>query len=290
MAPHAQDEAEAATTHTAFDQAMEKKGQDEYTRLRKQHDLFRIAVQDLVQVPISRDAPVRIIDSATNDGTWLVDISTQFPNATLVGADNNPTHFKQIKNLPPSISFKTQSIFDPWPVEDKNAYDLVHQRCILALFSPAQGQAAIEGLFGLVRPGGYIQIIEGDLLSFDGGVNHPGMAKLMDFCEKAFPKAGMNNTAGRYLKGWLEEAGAVDVQSKIISYEMGAAANTQDLKDATTDHIMDMIGNIEKVASMIPNYWFTPDDFKKLKEAVFDDMQTVGNTWRYHLATGKKPT
>ena len=87
------------------------------------------------------------------------------------------------------------------------------------------------------------------MLSFDGGANHPGIAKLMDFCEKAFPKAGMNNTARRYLKGWLEEAGAVDVQSKIISYEMGAAAKMQDLKGATTDHIMDTIGNIEKVAS-----------------------------------------
>jgi len=287
MAPHAD---EASTTHSAFDAAMEKKGEDEYTRLHKQHDLFKIATGgNFVQVPLPKDQPICIIDSATNDGVWLVEVGEQYPNATLVGADNNPAHFTQIKKLPPNLSFKTQSIFDPWPAEDKEAYDLVHQRCILALFSPAQGQAAIEGLYSLVKPGGYIQIIEGDLLSFDGGADRPGMAALMDFCEKAFPKAGMNNTAGRYLKDWLETAGATEVESKIISYEMGAAAKTKDMKEATTDHIMDMIDNIEKVAAMIPNYWFTPDDFRKLKEAVFEDMQKVGNTWRYHLATGKKP-
>jgi hypothetical protein len=53
-----------------------------------------------------------------------------------------------------------------------------------------------------------IQLVESDLPAFDGGEERPGMAALMDFCEKAFPKAGMNNTAGRYLKGWLESAGS----------------------------------------------------------------------------------
>jgi hypothetical protein len=30
---------------------------------------------------------------------------------------------------------------------------------------------------------------------------------------------------------------------------MGAAAKTEEMREATTDHIMDMIGNIEKIAS-----------------------------------------
>jgi chemotaxis methyl-accepting protein methylase len=79
-----------------------------------------------------------------------------------VGTDASYQHFCQIPcNLNPgNISFKVQNLLEEWPAEDKEAYDLVHQRYCLALFTPAQDQEIIERLWELVKPGGYIQYVE----------------------------------------------------------------------------------------------------------------------------------
>jgi hypothetical protein len=99
-----------------------RKAITKYTHLRKQHVLFKIATGgELIHVPLPADQPIRILDSATNDGTWLVEVGAQYPNATLVGTENNTAHFTQIQNLPNNLSFKTLSIFDPWPAEDWEA-------------------------------------------------------------------------------------------------------------------------------------------------------------------------
>lgn len=296
----------ANVARSAFDATIQSQGSEEYIRLRKQHALIRFAMgEELVRVPLPKNGPARILDSATGDGTWMVDVAAQFPMASMIGADVDAKHFEQLPQevLPSRIKFKTQSVFDPWPPEDQEAYDLVHQRLLLAIFSPDKSKAAVEGLFSLVKPGGYIQLVESDLLSFDRE-GHPGMTMFMDFAEKAFPMANMNHIAGRFLKEWLEGAGAIDIEQKQFTYGMGAQAETQEMKNATTKHIMTMISNLEMITSRkcfqgcpftllnaklgIPNYWYTPENFKKLKDAVLREMQQQGNTWRYWLATGRK--
>lgn len=61
----------------------------------------------------------------------------------------------------------------------------MHQRFALASFKPELGEKATERLFGLVKPGGYIQMVDGDLLGFEGK-DHPAMAEMMRFMERAF--------------------------------------------------------------------------------------------------------
>lgn len=99
---------------------MEVRQDDEYVRLRIQHELHKSAMGDeLVKVPIAKDAHFRILDSATGDGLWMKEVAAAYPNATLLGTDIIPKHFVQIPDLPPRISFKIQSILEPWPAEDR---------------------------------------------------------------------------------------------------------------------------------------------------------------------------
>lgn len=247
MADEGNDPVRAAVT-----EGTEARQDDEYVRLRIQHQLHKSAMGgELVKVPdLPKNMPITILDSATGDGRWMAEVAVDYPKASFLGTDINPKHFDQLKDLPlpSSIRFKVQSVLEPWPAEDQSAFDLVHQRFCFASFKPEVSEAATKRLFNLVKPGKFIQLVDGDLLGFDRE-GHPAMAALMDFIERAFGQGGMNPVPGRGLKGWLEAAGAVDVVATQYQYGLGVKAATAQEQQQTTANIMDMINNYAMIAS-----------------------------------------
>lgn len=39
----------------------------------------------------------------------------------------------------------------------------------------------------------------------------------------------------------------------------------------------------------MPNYWYTPADFDRLKTELTHELQTQGNIWRFWVAVAKRP-
>lgn len=228
--------------------------QNEYDRLRTQHELHKEAMNgQLVRVPLPQDEPVRVLDSATGDGLWMADVAKQYPKATFVGADILPKHFEQMTDLPLSISFKIHSVLEEWPEEDQGAYDLVHQRYCLAMFSPAKGKDIVSRLFKLVKPGGYIQLVDANLLGYDGGDTHPGMSKMMSYMQRGFTDANMNPAPGPDMAKWVKAAGALYVKEEILSFPMGRLAATKSDQQNTTANLANMIDNFAMIGSS--TYW-----------------------------------
>ncbi|KAI9872806.1 MAG: hypothetical protein M1830_001176 [Pleopsidium flavum] len=274
----------------ALYEGMDARQDDEYARLGIQHTLHMDAMGgELVKVPdLPKNVPIKILDSATGDGRWMVDVAAVYPSATLLGTDIIPKHFTQIKGLPARISFEIQSVLEPWPLDDQSAFDLVHQRFCFASFKPEDSAAATKRLFNLVKPGKFIQLVDGDLLGFDRD-GHPAFAKMMDFIERAFAQGGMNPIPGRSLKPWLEAAGATDVVAQEYEFGLGVKAGTPEKQKQTTANIMGMIDNFAMIGSKMPNYWYTADDFKKLRQELAAELQTQGNTWRFWVVVAKRP-
>jgi ubiquinone/menaquinone biosynthesis C-methylase UbiE len=240
----------ADPSRAALYKGMEVRQENEYDRLRMQHQLHKDAMHgELVRVPLSETEPIRVLDSATGDGLWMNDVAKQYPNATFVGTDINAKHFEQLKDLPSSISFRIQSVMDPWPAEDQGAYDLVHQRYCLAMFNPQKEEEIVHKLFELVKPGGRIQLVDANLLGYDGGPEHPGMDQMMAYMERGFREAGMNAAPGPLITDWLQKAGAVDVQDTIFSFPMGRLAATPEAQASTTSNLCAMIDNFAMIGS-----------------------------------------
>ena len=154
-----------------------------------------------------------------------------------------------MKNPPSAISFKVQDLRKDWPQEDQNKYDLVHQRYCLAQFNEQQDAEIIKNLLGLVKPRGYLQFVEADMTSFETGPDHGGMTKFIDYVTIAFPQVNMNASPGPKIKGWLEDAGAIDVKEEIFTFKMGAAADDEEFRKATEENLMVMIDNFSTVTS-----------------------------------------
>jgi ubiquinone/menaquinone biosynthesis C-methylase UbiE len=224
--------------------------ENEYERLRLQHELHKTAMSGkLVQVPLSKTRSLRILDSGTGDGTWMVDVSKQYPKAEFVGTDLFPKHFEQLKDLPKVISFKVQSVLDDWPVEDHETYDLVHQRYCLAQFSAEKDAVIIKRLFGNVKPGGYLQIVDAKLDGFDRGEEHTGMMNAMDYFIKAFIEHGLEPRPGPSAAEWMRQAGAVDVHEEVMSFNVGIKAATPEDQTSTTINLTTIIDNFAAIGS-----------------------------------------
>lgn len=77
----------------ALYEGMEARMDDEYVRLRIQHQLHKDAMGgELIQVPtLPHDAHISILDSATGDGRWMAEVAAEYPHATLLGPTSSPS-------------------------------------------------------------------------------------------------------------------------------------------------------------------------------------------------------
>ncbi|KAI1823900.1 S-adenosyl-L-methionine-dependent methyltransferase [Xylaria intraflava] len=199
-----------------------------------QHDVIREAMGGLITCPIDlRKQGIRVLDSGTEDGYWLQDLASRYPiatDATLVGTDI--TDFKIRKNLDASsITFQIQSITSPWPQEWKRSFDLVHQRLVLGACGGFPFAEAIKNLSGLVKPGGWIQLVEPDQTC--GISDGPAMRDFITLVTAVFEHMGGHVRYAYGIKTWLEEAGMVDIEERGIPLFLGAAIPDENLAKRT---------------------------------------------------------
>lgn len=232
----------------AYISAKRDRQRSEHERLRIQNDLHWEAFDgtSMIVVPLPKDEPLKILDSATGDGYWMKQEAANFPNAKFMGIDVDPDYFSAIKDLPSNVSFAVQSLLDPWPVEHQSAYDLVHQRYVMTNMPQGEALNVIRRLLGLVKPGGHIQLVEADMTSFDRD-GHPGESEKMDFMAKFFATGDMDPATGPKLADWLTQAGAVDVESRMMSFGIGARGKTQGQREKSTWNELTLVDNLSFV-------------------------------------------
>ena len=197
----------------------------EYDRLQTQHEMIRICMNDkLVLAPVDlSQSNLRVLDSATADGYWLVDLSKEtHPSATFVGTDLDPKRF--MTDLSSNIHLSVHSIFDTWPEDYHDSFNLVHQRFVLPVCSDEGSIDALTKLFACVKPGGWIQVHDGDMSTIKEGSEHSAMMRFREMMQRAWTMLGHNLSPGPKLVGWLEDIGAVDIHETVLTHYCGPAA------------------------------------------------------------------
>lgn len=115
--------------------------EDETKRLATQHYVIKDEAGGLILAPLDLSAkPLRILDSATADGTWIRDLAQQYSGVPheFIGTDIDTSAWP--KDPPPHQTYQIQDITKPWPAEWKESFDFVHQRLALAAGGPMQKQ------------------------------------------------------------------------------------------------------------------------------------------------------
>lgn len=217
----------------------------ELDRLRINHRVYKTSMNgSLVFAPLDLSNAtngVKILDSATADGTWLRDFASSLPadirdNSTFVGTDLIESYLEKARSVTDTtttsgnVQYLIQDINKPWPAELHGTFDLVHQR--LGLAGSAAGgpdgiPTAIARLIQLVKPGGYIQLFEAEnIIDDDDG---PAMHEFIEVIKTVFGMIGLNPTFMKdgLVRNALEEAGVVDIQDELVSCYFGRNAKMQ---------------------------------------------------------------
>ncbi|KAI1176318.1 O-methyltransferase-domain-containing protein [Nemania sp. FL0916] len=263
----------------------------EVNRLTIQHSWIKASMGTLVHCPIDpRKENMSILDSGTADGLWLEDMATTLPESTKYIGTDIADHLFPVSTKA-DITFYNQSITDPWPKEWRNSFDLVHQRLVLSACDPAAAKRAVSELFAMVKPGGWIQLLECD---HSGGFTpeqaaiYPATKRFGDLVLKTMEASGKSGQYGKSLRSWLLEAGAVDVVETQMDCPVGARANTEDLKKHTKENMLSVVRNLKSATKDLDNFEFKAADFDTLSTDLERELSATGSTQRFHLVYGRR--
>lgn len=127
--------------------------------LHLQHRVFKDAFDgNLIQAPIELKAGSRVLDLATGAGVWITDLDKAVqPDVVLHGIDIEPRLFPETTKSNTGITFSVGSGLD-MPERWNNRFDLVYQRLMIAAWRAVEWPKAIEGMFRVLKPGGYVEL------------------------------------------------------------------------------------------------------------------------------------
>ncbi|KAK1990308.1 methyltransferase SirN-like protein [Colletotrichum falcatum] len=257
----------------------------ELQRLADLHATYRDAMEEnLVLAPINLDEPgKRILDSGTADGTWLRDLRrSQSAQHQYVGSDVVSELFPA---QPDGLTYFQHSFKDPWPEELRSSFDLVHVRGSLAGSSPSKPGDVVKNLCTLVKPGGWVQLME--MNAFKAPSNGPAMEDFAKMATQLWTGIGVGDFANE-LKSYLEEAGMQNTRERRITCNIGRAAKPE-LRARSVNGVTGPIRPLVSVAKTVQTT-FTEDELDSMYERVKSELENEGGRIEVVIAWGQRPS
>ncbi|RYP49412.1 hypothetical protein DL768_004885 [Monosporascus sp. mg162] len=273
-----------------YEHAYPLENSEESSRLRNQHDVIKDAMGGLVLAPINLSAsPLRILDSGTADGTWIRDLTaaTAPVSHEFFGTDINPAEFPA--DSPANIAYQAQDINQPWPTEWEGQFDFVHQRLVLVGAGPKQKEA-LQSLGGLVKPGGWIQVIEATNKLPEGC--GPVMHAFVELMNAVFETMGADLNLADRLPEWLEGAGFVDIQDRLISMKLGARNSDATLASRGVFSTSTAARGLAQFGKTLPpgKISLSSEKLDTLGSDLEEELKKVGGVYPLRVVWGRKAT
>ncbi|RYP41292.1 hypothetical protein DL767_001146 [Monosporascus sp. MG133] len=236
----------------------------------------------LVVAPIDMNEPgKKILDSGTADGTWLRGVrSKQSAQHDYYGSDVEGELFPENMD---GITYFAHSFKDPWPQQYLALFDLVHIRGSLAGSAPEGPLPVIKNLTTLLKPGGWVQLME--MNGFSPPKNGPAMTDFAKMASEMFTGIGVGDFANNN-KSMLEEVGLKNVQEKRVIVDLGKKAKPE-FQELSIHGITGPIVPLTSVARTVPSS-FTNEQLDELPARVKAELESEGGQVEMIIAFGQK--
>ncbi|KAI9277918.1 S-adenosyl-L-methionine-dependent methyltransferase [Umbelopsis sp. AD052] len=191
----------------------------EVDRHTRQHYLLKQIFGSIHKSPL--DSPKKIIDLGCGTGVWCVEMALKYPTAHILGWALDPPTVSVPDSLK-NLSFAKVDLFQPDAgihLLDSDTVDFIYIRDLaLIMATNERWLSAIKEAYRVLRPGGWIEIIEPDYQAIKCGSN---FKKLVDVLEIALVKANIDPEYAKRFKTHLEDSEFVACEEDIYKVPIG---------------------------------------------------------------------
>lgn len=238
---------------------------------------------------------LRILDSGTAGGRWLKDLRAEKgEDHEYIGTDIT------VAFLPPSLKdngivYGNWDITKPWPEALPSGFDLVHQRFVLGGVAKQALKEAVTNLTSLVKPGGWIELLESDVREAVGAADEEnnGAAPVWKLLRDVYLAMQVEPDVDRYLPGWLEEAGFVEITEEGFVIPVGAKKMTaSEMGPRSARTVAVTAQHLAMGAKRLPpgSTSFSLQELDALPGRVDEALRKCGGTYSVYTICARKPT
>ncbi|KAI8140870.1 S-adenosyl-L-methionine-dependent methyltransferase [Fennellomyces sp. T-0311] len=147
-------------------------GEEEADRIQLKNDLCKLAFEGEFSSPIefNKIDDGRVLDIGCGPGSWCIDLAQQYPRLHVIGVDNIDM-FPDPYTIPPNCKLINHNVleglcniqFEP------ESFDCIHIRFMCLAFSQEQYTQVINNCWQLLKPGGYLEMMEMDMMVYSPG-------------------------------------------------------------------------------------------------------------------------
>ncbi|KAK3294197.1 S-adenosyl-L-methionine-dependent methyltransferase [Chaetomium fimeti] len=270
----------------------------EIERLKEQHALILFSTGDVLVTAPLKQSKIKVLDCGASDGTWLLDLPRLYPQHewSLHGVDIGSSLFPPNAGPQASLDLREFDIRSPTAPEPswEQGFDLVHQRLLMWGLQKSEWATVVKNHFSLVKPGGWIQLVEGQWVERDhpfDPVTHPNLDKMYRmqwWCTENF---GKDMFVAYRLEELLKEAGFKNVQKKQFTLGYGALAKSPEWKKRSVDmwiHTFRGLGALLPEGG-IPGVLRNKAEFDELMVNLHAETLELGYAPRMNFVVAQKP-
>ncbi|KAI8806569.1 S-adenosyl-L-methionine-dependent methyltransferase [Cladochytrium replicatum] len=183
----------------------------EGSRLNLQHHLIREMFGGPNYSGVTKEQlekGLKVLDVGCGTGIWLAEMRRDFPHGDYFGVDISSTAwaetFKKLSD--DNITLVQGNVLERLPFDD-NTFDYVHQQAMVLAVPETQWSHVISELYRVLKPGGVLDIMEGDAaFSYYG---NPGklVTNLQRLMSESFKARGINNKIAKEMMRFVLQDG-----------------------------------------------------------------------------------
>ncbi|KAF2170054.1 hypothetical protein M409DRAFT_19663 [Zasmidium cellare ATCC 36951] len=214
----------SSTKHENGSNYMMGHSASEAERLDRQHIFFRHVVDGHLLSPalgsaIQSGQIRRVLDIGTGTGIWCHEAAATLKEMDVpapvkfVGIDiAENEHWKGHEDAYATVHFQVTDLNDEVGMskltEQFGQFDLINSRMMISAVPNGKWAAYIRRMFNLLRPGGYVQLFEADMINSNTGRSDDRtVAEALVITHAIYSGMGLDPETAVRLAGWLHQAG-----------------------------------------------------------------------------------